>query len=645
MNRRIRQVFLFASMSLLCATLVLAQTTITFLHVNDTHSHLDADGPKDHHLHGTIGGIARAAAIIGSVRTTEKNVVLLHGGDAFVGDFFYNKYFGVPELQLMSSLGFDAMAVGNHEFDLTPDALTDALEAAKPTFPLLSANLIMGGYARSAELQQFVQSSTMIHRGGVNIGIFGMTVPTSPLTNAAPIIIDTNVGPIAYQMAAGLRAAGADIVICLSHLGFLYDQGIAAGVPGIDVIVGAHDHYLFDQPVRVTNPGGSQTLILQAGEFYEHIGELQLTVDNGVVTFAGYKMISLDGHVHPVAVVQETVNQLKSGIEATYGDVYHKVLAVALSDINRHFDPASPLRDTPLGNLITDACRRKAETQLGITALGLTSEKIYAGPIVGADVFRAVPFGFDPQTGLGVKLVTFQIQGSELVKGIEMTLAYLEYSEDFFLQVSGMSYRYDATQPPGQRLILNSVRIGGKPVDLSATYSVAGDEGLANSLPLLGVVTTNLEILPVNEYTVLKEFIDRHRFIDYRPEGRIRDISVKCRAEHDMESPDIAQANAGANSRLTVSEFALAQNYPNPFNPTTTISYAVPAPSHVIVDIYNCLGQLVKTLVDGNVAQGLYDVRWDASAVASGVYFCRMTATGSSGGGTFTATRRLLFVR
>lgn len=124
-----------------------AQTdTITILHVNDTHSCLSSLGPRTPSLEGTQGGISRAATIIGMTKMTEQNVLTLHAGDVFIGDLFFNQFFGVAEFQLMLSLGFDAMAVGNHEFDLTPAILDSSLRNSFPPgygFPLLSSNLIL----------------------------------------------------------------------------------------------------------------------------------------------------------------------------------------------------------------------------------------------------------------------------------------------------------------------------------------------------------------------------------------------------------------------------------------------------------------------------------------------------------------------
>ena len=99
---------------------------LTILHFNDSHSTLSPLGPRVSNPEGTQGGMARVASIIGLTQMTEPNVLVLHAGDVSIGDLFFTKYFAAAEFQLMNSLGFEAMAVGNHEFDLTPDALLGA---------------------------------------------------------------------------------------------------------------------------------------------------------------------------------------------------------------------------------------------------------------------------------------------------------------------------------------------------------------------------------------------------------------------------------------------------------------------------------------------------------------------------------------
>jgi 5'-nucleotidase len=638
MQKHFMNVVSVSVLLILCASVMLAGGTIvTIVHVNDTHSHIDAFGPKDFHLNGTIGGIARAASIFGSIRGTEKNVVLLHGGDAFVGDFMFNAHFGVPELQIMSSLGFDAMAVGNHEFDLTPDALLGSLSAATPSFKLLSANLDMSGYTGGADLANFVQPSIIIERG-VKIGIFGLTVWDNPSTNSGDIKILDPTPTIAGQMVQSLRSQGAVVVICLSHMGFLHDQAIAAAVPGIDVIVGAHDHYLFEKPIHVKQGNGKETLILQAGSFYLYVGELRLNVDAGKVKLVDYRIIPVDRRVPAVPQIQAIVSSLKPGIEQVYGDVYHKIVGVAPCDLELLYDESSQIRDTPMGNLVTDAMRQKGKTQLGFSAIGLINEKIYAGAIVGADVFRSFPYGFDPSTGLGLKLVKVSADGASLIGGLEAALSFLGVNEDYFPQMSGMTFKYDGSKPAGQRVILSSIRVNGKQFNPSAQYTMTVDEGLAGLLPMLGVNATVLEAMPDYEYVVVKDYIHHLGVVAYRPEGRIRDVSVKCRNECFADD-EVAVASESEVAPAAVKSFELGQNYPNPFNPTTMIRYGLPSSARANLTVFNSLGQVVKELVNENEEAGYHEVRFDGTGLASGVYFYRLQA------GSFVETKKLTLVK
>lgn len=516
-----------------CPVLAASPVTVTLLHVNDTHSHLDAWGPKDRHLEGTIGGMAKAASVIAEVRSHEPNVLLLHAGDVFHGDLFFNKYFGVPELQLMQQLGFDAMAVGNHEFDFGPDVLAGSLATAygDGTLPLLSANLDLTGYPA---LAAWIRPNMIKDVGGVRIGIFGMTVPDDVMNMPAPVVILGAGDPavlmgIAAQQVGELRSAGADIVICLSHLGVLYDRALAANLPGIDIIVGGHDHYAFERPQVVANPEGKPTLILQAGADYEYVGRLRFTVEGGAVKVSSYRLLPVDEDVRPMTQVQNVVDDLKLGIVASYGDVYNLTLATAVRDLETTTDPDRPERDSAMGDLITDALRAKTGTDIALTANGLISEGIFRGPIVGVDVFRPVSYGYDPATGLGLKIATFRITGAELVAGLEIGLAYLGINEDFFMQVSGMSFVYDPRAAAGTRVLPASVRVHGRRIDPGQTYSVTVNEGIAALLPIMGVEVSDLQLLPDLEYDVLKEYVVALHRVKVRPEGRIVDASVRHR--------------------------------------------------------------------------------------------------------------------
>ncbi len=618
MNRSLRSVALLLMIVCISFGVSFAQT-ITLLHLNDTHSHLDAYGPKDAALNGTIGGVAKAATYIGMTKMTEPNVLVLHAGDAFVGDLFFNKYFGIPELRMLSMLGVDAMTIGNHEFDFGPEYLQGFIEAAYfnpadpevvPAIPLISANL---DFIAFPTLDPYIAPSVIKEIDGVKIGIFGLTVPGNPTTNSAPVQILENVGDIAYAQVTALRTAGCQVVILLSHLGIYGDRQIAAGVPGIDMIIGGHDHLLFTEPEYVINAyTGLSVPVCQVGSMYQNIGKMKFTVSESGVTIDSYEVIPLNATIPAVPEMQAAVDDLKAGIVEQYGDVYHTVVANACGDLEETFDSQRPFRDTHLGNIITDAYRWKTGTEISLTALGLIAEKIYAGPIVGADIFRAVSYGYDPETGLGLRVVTGRISGAELLEGLEIGLAALEITDDFCLQVSGMAYMYDSAKPVGQRLIIPSVRIDGKMIKLNKNYNITINEGIVAVLGGYGVEISDLSVLPVNEYTVLRDYMAKKRVIIPKLEGRILDRTV------------LPWRPASDRAKAVFVRLLKHFCYPNPFNPMTTVAFEIPEPTHVTLKVYNMIGQVVATLADEELVAGSHQRTFDGTRLTSGVYFYRL---------------------
>ncbi len=615
-------------------------TKITVLYTNDTHSHLDAFGPKDAALNGRLGGIAKAATLIMKAQRTEENVILLHAGDVFHGDFFFNKYFGVPEFQILKQLGCEAMTIGNHEFDFGPDPLFQSMAAAfgepENGFPFLGANLDIPS---AHPLLHWIKSSVIIERGGIRVGVFGLTVPNDPTTMPAPVVVLPNVVEIAQNTATELRNQGAQIVLLLSHLGIEYDKAVAANVTGIDLILGGHDQLLIDKPEMVANSLGEETPIVQAGEFYRYVGEATLKYHKGKTKLQHYRNLPVEKSTPADPEIQATVEDLKAGIVAQYGDVYQTVLGTALNELERKYDPRSPLRDTPLGNLVTDACRAKGGTDISIAAFGFISEKIYAGPVVPADVFRAMSYGFDPASGLGFRLVKAKLSGADLIAGLEAALSFLGLSEDYFLQVSGMTYAYDARRNIGERVVLESIEIGGNPIDPEADYWATVNEGIAYLLPkMLG---HDIEMVPMEEleYEVVRDYIKSLGAFSSMAEGRITDLSV-AEGKHHGKTKKLRNLRPNPkNVPDLVREYELSQNHPNPFNPRTTISYGLPTTSHVTLMVYNTLGQEVATLVHGDQPAGRYHVVWDASGIASGVYLYRMSTL------EFVATKKLVVAK
>jgi 5'-nucleotidase/UDP-sugar diphosphatase len=504
-----------------------AAQTITLLHVGDSHSHVDAFGPRTPSLDGTIGGLAKVATVVGALRAQDPNALFVHAGDAFQGDLFFNAYFGVPELTILKQLGLDAMTVGNHEFDFGPGVLASALGAVGD-FPMISANLDLSGFP---PLQGAVQPRILKDVSGVRIGLFGLTTPDDPTMRPDPVRVDPDLGGIAAREVAELRAQGAQVVVLLSHLGLARDKALAAAVPGIDFIVSGHDHDVLLRPVRVAGPDGRTVTIVASGSFYQYVGRLRFSMVGGRPKLRSYHAVPVNALVPPAPMVKATVESLKTGIVAQYGDVYRTVVGRATREIPQVYDRTRPTRDTAVGDLITDSFRRSTGTEIGLTVNGLISEGLYAGPIVGADLFRSVSYGYDTATGLGFRLVTFDITGAELIKGMEICASFANLTTDFDVEVSGMRYQYDSSRPAFGRVLLESVQIGGQPIDPSRTYSVASNEGVAIMLPVLGVEVSNLQVLATPEYQALRDYVSALRVVSYAAAGRVQDVAVRGREE------------------------------------------------------------------------------------------------------------------
>lgn len=610
--------------------------TITLLHFNDTHSNLSPGGPRNAHLEGTVGGIARAATVIRMTQWHDRDALVLDAGDVFIGDIFFNTTFGVSELKMLKNLGVDAMAVGNHEFDLTPATLLSSLtEAFKDGgFPLLSANTVLDA-PEVQPLKKYVLPYTIKKVDGVRIGIFGLTTPeTNILSQPSPAFIDTNFVQIAGEMVQKLKSLNCSVIILLSHLGFQYDQIVASYVPGIDFIIGGHDHLALPHPVPVLNPAGDTTFVMQAGAFYQYIGKLKFAMRHGKARIVDYDLIHLDRSIPQDPFVALKVKALEKQIEAVYGPMFTKKIAVATADFPEEADsllsPGS--RDTPAGNLVTDAFRAYTKTDIAITAGGAIAEPLYHGPIVGDDIFRLVGYGFNTDNGLGYRLATCDVTGLDLIIGLEFGLSSIDVNDENFLQVSGMTYTYAVDRPVGSRIV--DVKIGGEDIDLTKTYTVTTNEYILTILkdyvgPLTGMMISNPKVLEgIAEYSVVEGYVEALGTISPSVEGRVTAIQTI--------SPSMNRAEASA---AAPKGFYLAQNFPNPFNPTTTINFSIPKSSYVTVRVYDMLGREVATLAAGEFAAGLHALIWNANNFSSGVYFCRIEA------GPYHAVKKMILMK
>mgnify|MGYP000222697768 FL=1 len=257
---------------------------ITILHTNDTHSHIDPF-PADHPKNPNMGGAARRAAIIESIRKEEKNVLLLDAGDIFQGTPYFNYYGGELEFKLMSMMQYDVATMGNHDFDNGIDGFYAQLPNAK--FDFVSANYDF----KNTVLNDIVKPYKIIFKDGIKIGIFGLGVQLDGLVDKKLYkeTVYNNPIEVAQDMTRILKEEKkCDLVICLSHLGFKYkdepekpsDILLAQKTKNIDLIIGGHTHTFLDKPVIEKNSEGKEVLINQVGCFGVNLGRIDFYLTN-----------------------------------------------------------------------------------------------------------------------------------------------------------------------------------------------------------------------------------------------------------------------------------------------------------------------------------------------------------------------------
>jgi 5'-nucleotidase/UDP-sugar diphosphatase len=505
---------------------------ITLLHVNDSHSHLAAWGPKDANLDGTLGGLPKVAAIVAAERASDPNALFVHSGDLMDGDIFFNEYLGVPEFRLLKSIGLDALVLGNHEFRFGPDFLVGILQEAWPdgAVPILGTNLDCQGHP----LGSWISPILIKNVNGVKVGFLGLTTHKGALANPQPVVILKMTAPLVQAAVDELRAEGAQLVICLSHYGLSAMNDIPKNVSGIDVIVNAHDHVLLEQPEQIERLGGGRTFVVSAGEHYGWVGRLRLRVGGGQVDLVDYSLLSADAGTPSLPAVQAAVDDLKAGIVARYGDVYHQPLAWAEQDLTSSWDPRHAKRDTPLGNLLTDAYRAWTGTDIALEPFGYLGDALPEGTIVGADVFRSMSYGnlalvSGEQKVWPWQLVTFRTTGSALLNVLE-TLIF--YGGDYFPQVSGLRLDYDSRAALGKKILLNTVHVGGHKLQLGQLYSVTVSEGVSQALQeVLGMPMQDVQLLPDRAFDAARDLVIRRGRLGLATSNRIRDVAVIPRAK------------------------------------------------------------------------------------------------------------------
>lgn len=260
-----------------------ADTVITILHTNDTHSQIDPLPAND--ANAGHGGVARRASLVKRVRQENPNTLLVDAGDVLQGTPYFNFYKGEVEYKAMSAIGYDAGTLGNHEFDNGVEALAAALKFAN--FDIVSANYDVRGTVLEQRVKRYVVKTV----GGMRIGLFGLGVSPVALITPDNFKGVTYIDPVvaAREVVKKLREEErCSFVVCMSHMGY-YEDGqrgesfVASQVDGIDFIAGGHTHTFMKEPVTQTQPCGAKTLIFQVGKSGIYVGRVDFTFRAGKI--------------------------------------------------------------------------------------------------------------------------------------------------------------------------------------------------------------------------------------------------------------------------------------------------------------------------------------------------------------------------
>jgi 5'-nucleotidase / UDP-sugar diphosphatase len=482
---------------------------LIILHTNDIHGHLAEEEAwwLNPSFPPPVGNAAAAATIIKEERAAAAKkgygFMLLEGGDIFQGTPVGEFTKGKAVMEYMNLMGYDAMTLGNHDFDKGMDVLKPLLDMA--SFPVMAANIVDSS---SRQTVDFVKPFVIIEKGGVKIGLFGII--THYLRGMAT---PENIKGLDFEKEAAttrkmvdtLKTLGVDIIIGLSHAGFRHDKAIADSVAGIDVIVGAHSHtglrQAYEDPTH-------HTIIVQTYGHLTSIGKLDLAIDPATKKIMGFKNQLKELSTEEVlkdTTVTAFIEHWRGLAEAGFDSV----LGTAQATVNR----SGGDKESSIGNLICDAMIKTTGADFAFqNTSGITAD-IPQGPITYRNIYKVDAFGN--------YIVTMEMTGAQVIKVCETGV--LGYHAIF--QVGGLKMKYNVKKPVWQRV--TEVTVNGEPIDTAKVYKIATNNFLAAGGGNYKVFQEgkNRSDTYIEVRQALADFVRQNSPIDYRVQGRITEIS------------------------------------------------------------------------------------------------------------------------
>ena len=528
---------------------------LTILHTNDEHGALIPHSPTvDYHPYRddpTIGGYARLASAVNEIRNEKlasgEPVLLLSAGD-YIGGSAYSWLIPegyAPEIIIKQAIGYDAVVIGNHEYDYGPDILAEYfMEAGYPDAHDQTVVLASNTDAppeHPLKTNDLYREKELIELdNGLKVGLFGLIGEQAvSYTTANEPVQFKDQHETAREMVEQLKSEGAQLVIAITHSRVEEDIDLALDVDGIDVIVGGHSHTSLNEPIIEND-----TIILQAGSLLEYMGRLELAYNPDTEELRIMNkdndrpfLIKLDHNVPLDPDINEMIDtytdKLNQFLSEKTGGQFEDILdTVVLSDYVIPNKP--PLHESPFGNFVVDAMRLVTEEKTGrhidvaIQANGSIRGSLEPGTMPHAlgqtsvyDLTELIGLGFGPDGTAGYPIVVAYLTGDEIRRALEVAVLLAELLGDtYFLQFSGLRYDYNPqnatflTVPfldlpvPTTRAVTSAEIYTGdgrqgfddqlyEPVEWGdqELYSLATDSYILSFLPMVGEMLPQLDIV------------------------------------------------------------------------------------------------------------------------------------------------------
>lgn len=348
---------------------------LTVLHTNDVHGRVVSFDDGD--LGENVGGYARRATIVQRIRAENPHTLLLDAGDMFTGTALSAIFKGEPDVLAALLVGYDALAIGNHEFDFGQDVLKGYVDYLP--IPMLGANIVY------ADGTPFAPGHVVFEINGARVLVLGLVTTTTYTSTHPKNVVGLDfLDPVATTLKVMDEHAGEyDIFIVLSHLGLDVDIQLARRVSGIDAIIGGHTHTLVDKPLFV-----GDTIIAQAGEWGRYLGRVDLEVVDKRVVAAASSVIPVTGDVEPNPVVEAMLQELYGRRIAAEME---RVVGYSPVDLVR--TPVGTVGDSNIGNFVTDALLWDTGADIAVYNRSGIRADIPAGPLTIGELYSIEPFG------------------------------------------------------------------------------------------------------------------------------------------------------------------------------------------------------------------------------------------------------------